>query len=161
MLKWFGISAVVITLDLYSKHLIERAFSLGDNLYITSFFNLVRFHNTGAAFSFLAEAGGWQKWFFSIIAIIAILMMTHFIRKHYMQTIFSFGLSLILGGAIGNLYDRLTLGYVVDFLYFHINTFYWPAFNIADSAICIGVSILLFDSFHQEKSNHARLEKID
>jgi signal peptidase II len=150
--KWFSISAVVIALDLYTKHLIEHAFVYGEHLKITSYFDLVRYHNEGAAFSFLSDAGGWQKWFFTGISIVASVVITYLIIKnskikHPSQKLFCFGLALVLGGAIGNLYDRVTLGYVVDFLSFHLNDLYWPAFNVADSAICVGVALLLWDSF--------------
>jgi len=153
MRKWLSISAVTVALDLYTKKLIQHAFEYGEHLKITQFFDLVRYHNEGAAFSFLADAGGWQKIFFSTISIVAIVVMIYLIRKHKQEKLFCFGLALVLGGAIGNLYDRLTLGYVVDFLFFHYNTFYWPAFNVADSAICVGVGLLILDSFKQEK-NH-------
>lgn len=151
MRRWFVISAVVVLLDVYSKHLIQQAFHYGEHLTITSFFDLVRYHNEGAAFSFLANAGGWQKWFFTTITAIAVAVISYLLNRHHRDKLFSFGLALVLGGAIGNLYDRLTLGYVVDFLYFHIDDWYWPAFNVADSAICIGVGILLLDSFKKEK----------
>ena len=144
---WFGISAVIVSLDLYTKFLIEQAFSHGERLTLAPFFELVRFHNEGAAFSFLANAGGWQKWFFTAVSIIAIIVITYLIVKHTTQKLFCWGLALVLAGAIGNLYDRVTLGYVVDFLYFHVNDLYWPAFNVADSAICVGVGLLLWDSF--------------
>lgn len=147
MRKWLAISAVVVALDLYTKHLIEGAFVYGDVLTITSFFDLVRYHNEGAAFSFLANAGGWQKWFFSGISIVAIVVITYLIRKHHTEKLFCFGLALVLGGAVGNLYDRTTLGYVVDFFSVHYQGWYWPAFNVADSAICVGVGLLLLDSF--------------
>ncbi len=147
MRKWLSISAVVVALDLYTKHLIQRAFEYGEHLTITSFFDLVRYHNEGAAFSFLADAGGWQKWFFSGISVVAVLVITYLLKKHQHQKLFCLGLALVLGGAIGNLYDRLTLGYVVDFLSFHVNGWFWPAFNVADSAICVGVALLLIDSF--------------
>ena len=151
MRKWFFISIVIVALDVYTKHLVQNAFVFGEHLTITSFFDLVRYHNTGAAFSFLADAGGWQKWFFTAITSIAVIVITYLIRKHHHEKIFCWGLALVLGGAVGNLYDRLTLGYVVDFLYFHINDLYWPAFNVADSAICVGVGLLLLDSFQKEK----------
>lgn len=151
MRKWFVISAVIVLLDIYTKHLIQQAFQYGEHLMITSFFDLVRYHNEGAAFSFLANAGGWQKWFFTAITAIAVVVISYLLTKHHQDKLFSAGLALVLGGAIGNLYDRLTLGYVVDFLYFHIDDWYWPAFNVADSAICIGVGILLLDSFRKEK----------
>ena len=146
---WFGISAVIVVLDLYTKSLIQQAFDHGERLTVTPFFELVRFHNEGAAFSFLADAGGWQKWFFTAVSIIAIVVIAYLIIKHTTQKLFCWGLALVLAGAIGNLYDRVTLGYVVDFLYFHIDDLYWPAFNVADSAICVGVAFLLWDSFKQ------------
>lgn len=150
MRKWLALSAVVIMLDLYTKHLIQGAFMYGDSLTINSFFDLVRYHNEGAAFSFLAKAGGWQKWFFSIISIVAIVVMTYLIKKHRAEKLFCLGLALVIGGAAGNLYDRFTLGYVVDFLSFHYQNHYWPAFNVADSAICVGVSLLLLDNFKKQ-----------
>jgi signal peptidase II len=152
MLKWLSLSAVVVAVDLYTKHLVQNAFAYGDHLTVTSFFDLVRYHNEGAAFSFLANAGGWQKLFFSAVSMVAIAVITYLLRKHSTQKLFCFGLALVLGGAIGNLYDRLTLGYVVDFLYFHYQTLYWPAFNVADSAICIGVGLLLLDSFQKPQA---------
>jgi signal peptidase II len=145
--SWFGISAIIVALDLYTKHLVQQAFDYGERLTVTSFFELVRFHNEGAAFSFLADAGGWQKWFFTAVSVVAVVVITYLIIKYRTQKLFCWGLALVLGGAIGNLYDRVTLGYVVDFLYFHVNDYYWPAFNVADSAICVGVALLLWDSF--------------
>lgn len=145
--KWLSLSAIVAVLDLYTKHLIQQAFAYGDLLPITSFFDLVRYHNEGSAFGFLNDAGGWQKWFFAAISMLAVIVMTYLIRKHRTEKLFCAGLALVLGGAIGNLYDRVTLGYVVDFLNFHYQNYYWPAFNVADSAICVGVALLLLDSF--------------
>jgi signal peptidase II len=152
MRKWLSISAAVILLDLYTKHLIQGAFQYGEHLTITRFSDLVHFHNEGAAFGFLNNAGGWQKWFFTAISIIAAIVITYLIKKHSTQKLFCFGLALVLGGALGNLYDRITLGYVVDFLYFHWNIHDFPAFNVADSAICVGVGFLLLDSFKKPKS---------
>ena len=151
ILRWFGISAIVVALDLYTKHLIENSFVFGEHLTVTSYFELVRYHNEGAAFSFLANAGGWHKWFFTAITAVAVIVITYLLIKHHAEKLFCAGLALVLGGAIGNLYDRLTLGYVVDFLYFHIDDLYWPAFNVADSAICVGVALLLVDSFKKDK----------
>ena len=145
--RYLSISTAIIALDLTTKHLIQQAFQFGEQIKITSFFDLVRYHNEGAAFSFLADAGGWQKWFFTAVSIIASIVIIYLLKKHTENKLFCFGLALVLGGAIGNLYDRITLGYVVDFLSFHINGLYWPAFNVADSAICVGVGILLVDSF--------------
>lgn len=152
MRKWFLISAVIVVLDLYTKHLVQQAFQYGEHLTVTSFFDLVRYHNEGAAFSFLANAGGWQKLFFSVVSVVAIVVISYLIRKHQTEKLFCLGLALVLGGAIGNLYDRVTLGYVVDFLYFHYQSFYWPAFNVADSAICVGVALLLLDSFKKPQA---------
>jgi signal peptidase II len=145
--KWLGLSAVVLALDLYTKQLVLKTLAYGEHVAVTSFFDLVRYHNEGAAFSFLAGAGGWQRLFFSSIAVIASVVIVYLIRKHSTQKLFCFALALVLGGALGNLYDRLTLGYVVDFLFFHYQQYYWPAFNVADSAISVGVVLLLIDSF--------------
>lgn len=150
-LKWLALSAVVVCLDIYTKHLIQQAFVYGEHLTVTGYFDLVRYHNTGAAFSFLADASGWQHWFFSGLSSIASIVMLVLVFKHAQQTLFALGIALILGGALGNLYDRLTLGYVVDFLYFHISTYGWPAFNVADSAICVGVGVLLLDNWRSLK----------
>ena len=147
MYKWLSISAIVVTFDLYSKHLIQQNFVFGDLHSVTSFFDLVRYHNEGSAFGFLNDAGGWQKWFFNGISIVASVVIIYLLKKHANEKLFCAGLALVLGGAIGNLYDRITLGYVVDFLNFHINNHYWPAFNVADSVICVGVGLLLWDSF--------------
>ena len=145
MLKWLGISAIIIALDLYSKHLIESVFTYGEHLVVTPYFDLVLFYNPGAAFSFLAGAGGWQRLFFSAFAVVASGVIVHLLRRHPQKKLFCLALGLILGGALGNLYDRLTLGHVVDFLYFHYRSFYWPAFTVADSAIFCGVVLLLWD----------------
>ncbi|MCB5188523.1 signal peptidase II [Methylobacillus caricis] len=150
MRKWLALSAVVIALDLYSKHLVQSALEYGDHVALTSFFDLVRYHNEGAAFSFLAGAGGWQRMFFSAVALVASAIIINLLRKHPGQTLFCLGLSLVLGGALGNLYDRVTLGYVVDFLFFHYQDYYWPAFNVADSAICVGVALLIWDSLKRK-----------
>lgn len=152
MYKWLSISAVVIALDLVTKHLIQQNFVFGDLHSVTSFFDLVRYHNEGSAFGFLNDAGGWQKWFFNSISIVASVVIIYLLKKHTNEKLFCAGLALILGGAIGNLYDRITLGYVVDFLNFHVSNHYWPAFNVADSAICVGVGFLLLDSFKAGKA---------
>jgi signal peptidase II len=154
MLKYLSLSAVVVAIDLYTKQLILRSFAYGEHVQITSFFDLVRFHNEGAAFSFLANQGGWQHFFFTGIALVASAVIVYLLRKNTEQKLFCFALALVLGGALGNLYDRLTLGYVVDFLFFHYhgNDYYWPAFNVADSAITGGVALLLLDSFKKPSS---------
>ena len=148
---WLGLSALVIAIDLFTKYWVQSTLVYAEQRPLTAFFDLVLFHNQGAAFSFLAGAGGWQRTFFSAIAIIASAVIIFLLRKHPGRKLFCFGLSLILGGALGNLYDRLTLGYVVDFLYFHYQHHYWPAFNVADSAITGGVILLLWDSFRSPR----------
>ena len=150
--KYLSISAIVVALDLFTKHLIQQAFAYGDLRTVTGFFDLVRYHNEGSAFGFLNDAGGWQKWFFNGISIVASSIIIYLLKKHSQnnsqnEKLFCTGLALVLGGAIGNLYGRITMGYVVDFLNFHLNNHYWPAFNVADSAICVGVGLLLWDSF--------------
>jgi signal peptidase II len=152
MLRWLSISAIVVALDLYTKRLVQQAFEYGDHYTVTSFFDLVRYHNEGAAFSFLANAGGWQKLFFTGISVIATVVIIYLLKKHTQNKLFCFGLALVLGGALGNLYDRVTLGYVVDFLYFYYQQYAWPAFNVADSAICVGVGILLLDNFKTDNT---------
>ena len=149
--RWLLISAIVLVLDVYTKHLIQQAFQYGEHLQVGSFFDLVRYHNEGAAFSFLATEGGWQRFFFSAIALIASVVMIYLLRKNSEQKLFCLALALVLGGALGNLYDRLTLGYVVDFLFFHIGQYYWPAFNLADSVITGGFALLLLDGFKKPK----------
>ena len=152
MLKWLSISAIVVVVDLYSKHLIQQNFVYRDLHSVTSFFDLVRYHNEGSAFGFLNDAGGWQKWFFNGISIVASAVIIYLLKKHTNEKLFCAGLALVLGGAVGNLYDRISLGYVVDFLNFHLSNHYWPAFNVADSAICVGVGLLLLDSFKASKT---------
>lgn len=152
--KWLALSAVVLVLDLYTKQLVLQHFAYGDHLAITGFFDLVRYHNTGAAFSFLADAGGWQQLLFGAIAVIASVVIVRLLVKHPDDKLFCFALALVLGGALGNLYDRLTLGYVVDFLFFHYRQYSFPAFNVADSAISVGVVLLLWDSVR--KSGRSR-----
>jgi signal peptidase II len=149
---WLGLSAIVIGLDLFTKHLVQSALAYGEHIVVTPFFDLVLFHNKGAAFSLLAGAGGWQRLLFSAFAVIASVIIVRLLQNHPEQKLFCFALSLVLGGALGNLYDRVTLGYVVDFLFFHYQGWYWPAFNVADSAICVGVALLLWDSFRKPVS---------
>lgn len=147
LMRWLGLSALVITLDQISKLWISGHFIYGESLPVTGFFNLVLAHNKGAAFSMLNDAGGWQRWMFSIIAVVASVWITWLLHKHPRQKLFCLALALVLGGAIGNLIDRISYGYVVDFLDFHWDNHHFPAFNIADSAITCGAALLLLDSF--------------
>ncbi|MDB5946705.1 MAG: lspA [Ramlibacter sp.] len=146
MLPWLGLALIVLIVDQFTKILILGYYHLGDSTTVTSFFNIVRAHNTGAAFSFLAAASGWQRWLFTAIGIVATVFIVWMLRSHAGQKLFSFSLACILGGAIGNVIDRLLHGYVVDFLQVHwASRWYFPAFNVADSAITIGAIGLILD----------------
>jgi signal peptidase II len=149
--RWLGLSVLVIVLDQFSKAWITSHFAFGETFTVLSVFDLVLAHNTGAAFSFLNDAGGVQRWLFSFIAILASAWIIWLLRKHSTQLLFAFALSMILGGALGNLIDRLTYGYVVDFLSFHWDRHYFPAFNLADSSITCGAFLLIIDSFKEKK----------
>lgn len=145
MLPWLGVALIVFILDQFTKVLILGFYKLGDSTYVTSFFNVVRVHNPGAAFSFLADQGGWQRWLFSGFALAAALFIIWMLSRHHAQRLFSAALALILGGAVGNLVDRTLHGYVVDFLDFHAGGWHWPAFNVADAAIVCGAALLILD----------------
>jgi signal peptidase II len=145
-LPWLGLALILLIADQLTKTLILGYYQLGDSTYVAPFFNIVRVHNTGAAFSFLAAASGWQRWLFTGIGVAAALFIVWMLRSHSGQKLFSFALACILGGAIGNVVDRLMHGYVVDFLQFHWNDrWYFPAFNVADAAITIGAAALILD----------------
>ena len=145
--RWLLVSVVVIVLDQLSKAAISSHFVYGESLAVLPFFNLILAHNTGAAFSFLNDAGGVQRWLFSIVAIVASVWIVLLLRKHQSQKLFCFALAFILGGALGNLIDRLAYGYVVDFLDFYWGTYHFAAFNLADSAITCGAALLIWESF--------------
>ena len=145
-----SIAFIVLVLDLFTKGWVESTLFYGERIPLTGFFNLVLTYNTGAAFSILSEASGWQRWFLSGIAAGASILIIYLLTRHAANKMFCLALSLILGGALGNLWDRITLGHVVDFLDFYIGSYHWPAFNIADSAIFIGAALLIVDSFRQK-----------
>ena len=150
LLPWFGIALVIILLDQVTKLTVERSFAYGETLPITSFFNLIKVYNPGAAFSFLGDAGGWQRYFFTAIAFFAVGFMLYLMKKHSNQRLFCFALSLLMGGAIGNVIDRMAYGHVIDFL-----DFYWrgvghfPAFNIADICISVGAVLFIMDELRR------------
>lgn len=154
ILQWLGLAALILIADQFTKVLILGAFQLGDSNQITSFFNLVRVHNSGAAFSFLAGASGWQRWFFTALGVLAALVILWMLKSHGGQKLFAFSLACILGGAIGNVIDRVLYGYVVDFLDFHWRGWHFPAFNIADSAITIGAACLILDELLRVQRSH-------
>lgn len=145
LLYWLGLAFAILLVDQFTKVLIVGYYHLGDSTYVTSFFNVVRVHNSGAAFSFLAGASGWQRWFFTVLGLVAAGVIVWMLKSHPGQRLFSFAMACILGGAIGNVIDRLAYGYVVDFLDFHWRNWHFPAFNVADSAITVGAACLILD----------------
>ena len=145
--RWLLVSVVVIVLDQLSKAAISSHFVYGESMTVMAHFNLVLAHNTGAAFSFLSDAGGVQRWLFSAIALVASAWIVWLLRRHQAEKLFSFSLAFILGGALGNLIDRVAYGYVVDFLDFYWGGYHFAAFNLADSAITCGAGLLIWDSF--------------
>ena len=152
MLRWLWISIAVFGLDFYTKHLAETALTPYKPLTVTSFFDLTLMYNTGAAFSFLSDQDGWQRWFFVIVATVVTLGLTVWLATLKTgERLVAISLSLIIGGAVGNLFDRVLYGHVTDFIHVHYQEWYWPAFNIADSAITIGVALMLADAFFSKK----------
>jgi signal peptidase II len=145
MVPWLVIAAVVIALDQATKIAVEHAFNYGDSMPITGFFNLILTYNKGAAFSFLSAASGWQGTLFLLIGVAASAFILWLLARHSKQKLFSTALALILGGALGNVIDRIGYGHVIDFLDFHLGGWHWPAFNIADSAIVSGAALLILD----------------
>ena len=149
LMLWLGIAVIVVLLDQVSKITMSRLLVYGQSEMITPYFNLVMVYNQGAAFSFLANSGGWQRWFFSGLAFVVSLAIIWMLHKNKTQRLFCWALTLILGGAVGNLIDRLLYGHVIDFLDFHIGTLHWPAFNVADSAITVGAALFVLDELRR------------
>jgi signal peptidase II len=148
---YFGIAILSIAIDQLTKWMASTHLTLHEQNPVMPSFNLTLMHNYGAAFSFLSNAGGWQRWFFTIVAIaISIVLIVWIIRLKDNEKWLGVSLALVLGGAIGNLIDRLAYGYVVDFIQWYYDRFYWPAFNIADSSIFVGAAMLLVSSFFAE-----------
>ena len=147
---WLSISLIVVVLDLATKALIQKSFTHGESLAVTPFFNLVLAFNKGAAFSFLADAGGWQRGFFIVLAVAISGFLLWMMRGHPGNRLLCIALALVFGGALGNLHDRVLLGHVVDFIQLHAAGYYFPAFNVADSAISIGAGLLIIDSFRKQ-----------
>lgn len=144
------LSIIIFTffLDLITKNYALSSLIINHSISINNFLNFTLAFNHGAAFSFLSDAGGWQRWFFIIFSLIVILIITYILVKEKNSKYIAF--SFVIGGAIGNLYDRILYGYVIDFIEFHYNSFYWPIFNIADIAISIGIILLLYSMFAKE-----------
>ena len=144
---WYALALLLVLLDQLTKYWVSASFVFGETRAVTGFFNLVLTYNMGAAFSFLASAAGWQRGFFITIALIAITVIGVLLSRHPGEKRFCLSLALILGGAIGNVIDRILLGHVVDFLDFYVGGWHWPAFNLADSAISVGAVLMVVDSF--------------
>jgi signal peptidase II len=149
MRRWLFLAALVVGLDQLSKWAVSSTLAYLEGIPVLPFFSLVRVHNTGAAFSFLADAAGWQRWFFIAIGALATVIIVRLLRRHSDEPSLASGLSLVLGGALGNVIDRLIHGHVVDFLYFHYQGFAFPAFNLADSAITVGAVLLIVDNLRR------------
>jgi signal peptidase II len=152
MRKWLAIAFAVIVADHLTKFWVSSTLDYQQAIPVLPFFSLVLVHNTGAAFSFLADAGGWQRWFFIAVGAIATVIIVRLLKRHGHEPHLALPLALVLGGALGNVIDRVVLGHVVDFLYFHYQGFAWPAFNVADSAITVGVALLIWDSVRGKRT---------
>lgn len=152
--RWYALAAVIVILDQVSKQWISATLNYGEPVVFTSFFNFTLLHNPGAAFSFLSEAGGWQRWFFTVVAVVISVILVVWISRIAHRRYEALALALILGGALGNVYDRVLLGYVVDFVVVHYQNYYWPAFNIADAAITVGAGVLIFDMLFSKDKRH-------
>ena len=153
-LMGYGAAVAIVALDQWTKHLASLELNYRVPVELTSWFDLTLAHNTGAAFSFLAGAGGWQRWFFTAVAAaVSVVLIVWLSRLPRHRVPLAVALGLVLGGGLGNLYDRVALGYVVDFISIHYHQWYWPAFNIADSAITVGAVVLVLDSFRGTESS--------
>jgi signal peptidase II len=151
---WLEMAALVIGLDQLSKWAVLKNLNFGEAVPVTDFFQLVLVYNPGAAFSFLADHSGWQRWFFVILALAVSGWLLAMLRRHQREILLPLAFSLLIGGALGNVIDRLVHGAVVDFLYFHIGRYGWPAFNLADSAITVGVALMLWAQFRAPRNTH-------
>ena len=152
---WLGLSGLVVAVDQLTKYAMTQWLERGQSVRVTPFFDLVLVYNPGAAFSFLADAAGWQRWFFVLLALGISVWLVRLIRLHAGERWLALSFALILGGALGNVIDRLFHGAVIDFLYFHAGRYGWPAFNVADSAISVGVALLLWDQFFAQRRREA------
>lgn len=142
---WLGLAGIIIVLDQISKWVALDALRMGETRYVAPFWNWVLTFNPGAAFSFLSNAGGWQRWFFTVFSLIVSAWIAVLLRRHGNEHRLALALTLVLGGALGNVIDRIRFGAVVDFIQWHAAGYYWPAFNLADSAITLGAVLLIWD----------------
>ncbi|WP_394176966.1 signal peptidase II [Thalassotalea litorea] len=159
-LKWLWLTLIMLVVDQVTKQLVVASMALYQSIEILPFFNFTYVHNTGAAFSFLADAGGWQRWFFSAIAIgVSSLLVFWMAKAKPEERLISISYALIISGALGNLIDRMAFGYVIDFLDFYVGNKHWPAFNIADSAIFVGAALMIFEAFTSDDDSDNKREK--
>lgn len=149
LMLWLGIALVVVLLDQFTKIAMSERLLYGQSEPVTTYFNLVMVYNKGAAFSFLSDQPGWQRYFFTGVSVIASVFILWMLKRNPDQRLFCSALALILGGAIGNLIDRVAYGHVIDFLDFHVHGWHWPAFNVADSAITVGAILFVLDEFRR------------
>ena len=149
LMLWLGIALVVVLLDQFTKIAMSERLLYGQSELVTTYFNLVMVYNKGAAFSFLSDQPGWQRYFFTGVSVIASVFILWMLKRNPDQRLFCWALALILGGAIGNLIDRVAYGHVIDFLDFHVHGWHWPAFNVADSAITVGAILFVLDEFRR------------
>lgn len=153
MTKWLALSALIAAADQLAKYAAVQYLAINKAVAVTPFFNLVLTYNSGAAFSILSDAAGWQRGLFIVIALTASVWIVFLLRKYPHQRLFALALSLVLAGAVGNVIDRILIGAVIDFLDFHALGYHWPAFNVADSAITCGAALLIWDALrHRENS---------
>lgn len=161
-MKWLWLAVLVIVLDLGTKALATAMLAYGDPVPVVPMFNLTLLHNTGAAFSFLAQAAGWQRWFFVALALVVSCVLVIWLRKlQHHETWTAIAIVLILGGALGNVYDRVVHGYVVDFLHFYWQDWHFPAFNLADTAITVGAAMMIIDTFRSPASSGGDADRSD
>ena len=150
---WLWLAAAIIALDQISKWIVLGTLQVGETRYVAPFFNWVLTYNPGAAFSFLSDAGGWQRWFFTVLALGVSAWIVALLRRHVGEFRLSLALTLVLGGALGNVVDRIRFGAVVDFVQWHVDGYYWPAFNVADSAITVGAILLIWDQWRSKPTS--------
>lgn len=155
---WLGLSAAIVTLDQLTKSMVVQAIPYGASVEILPFLSLLLTYNPGAAFSFLADAAGWQRWFFIVVAVAASIVVVYLLFKNRNDRLFCLALALVLGGAVGNLIDRMLFGAVVDFVLLHWKGWHWPAFNLADSCITVGVGVMLWDSVRRSRIKPMRAD---
>jgi signal peptidase II len=152
--RWYLLAVLIVVLDQLTKQWVSSSFSYGESLELLPFLNLTLVHNMGAAFSFLSDAGGWQRWFFAIVSLlVSVVLIVWLSRLPARQYLLATALALVLGGAVGNLWDRVFLGYVVDFVDVYYQKYHWPAFNVADTAITIGAILLILESLFVSKTD--------